>query len=119
VSIQDLDIYTFTIQSNTDDFEVIDLRGLTAKMDTVEGDISGIDIIVKQLVSGTVVFIKAVSAQSWQVWQTVLPLKLRKMAIQQLLIQHSKTCIRSQKIYRDRYILSFLDSFLFILYSNP
>ncbi|EMS71714.1 fibronectin type III domain-containing protein [Ruminiclostridium cellobioparum] len=72
VNIQDLDKYTFTIQYNTDDFEVIDLCGLTAKMDTVEGDVSGTDITVKQLTSGTIVFIKAGSAQSWQVWSGVV-----------------------------------------------
>ena len=71
-NIQDLDKYTFTIQYNTDDFEVIDLCGLTAKMDTVEGDISGTDITVKQLVPGTIVFTKTGSAQSWQVWSGVV-----------------------------------------------
>lgn len=71
-NIQDLDKYTFTIQYNTDDFEVIDLCGLTAKMDTVEGDVSGTDITVKQLTSGTIVFTKTGSAQSWQVWSGVV-----------------------------------------------
>jgi hypothetical protein len=71
-NIQDLDKYTFTIQYNTEDFEVIDLCGLTAKMDTVEGDISGTDITVKQLTSGTIVFTKTGSAQSWQVWSGVV-----------------------------------------------
>ena len=71
-NIQDLDKYTFTIQYNTDDFEVIDLCGLTAKMDTIEGDISGTDITVKQSVPGTIVFTKTGSAQSWQVWSGVV-----------------------------------------------
>ena len=71
-NIQDLDKYTFTIQYNTDDFEVIDLCGLTAKMDTVEGDISGTDITVKQLAPGTIVFTKNGSAQSWQIWSGVV-----------------------------------------------
>ena len=71
-NIQDLDKYTFTIQYNTDDFEVIDLCGLTAKMDTIEGAISGTDITVKQLAPGTIVFTKTGSAQSWQVWSGVV-----------------------------------------------
>ena len=71
-NIQDLDKYNFTIQYNTDDFEVIDLCGLTAKMDTAEGDISGTDITVKQLAPGTIVFTKTGSAQSWQVWSGVV-----------------------------------------------
>ena len=71
-NIQDLDKYTFTIQYNTEDFEVIDLCGLSAKMDTGEGDISGTDITVKQLASGTIVFTKTGSAQSWQVWSGVV-----------------------------------------------
>ena len=71
-NIQDLDKYTFTIQYNTEDFEVIDLCGLTAKMDTIEGDISATDITVKQLAPGTIVFTKTGSAQSWQVWSGVV-----------------------------------------------
>ena len=71
-NIQDLDKYTFTIQYNTDDFEVIDLCGLTAKMDTIEGDISGTDITVKQLAPGTIVFTKTSGAQSWQIWSGVV-----------------------------------------------
>ena len=71
-NIQDLDKYTFTIQYNTEDFEVIDLCGLTAKMDTIEGDISATDITVKQLAPGTIVFTKTGLAQSWQVWSGVV-----------------------------------------------
>jgi hypothetical protein len=71
-NIQDLNKYTFTIQYNTDDFDVIDLCGLTVKTDTQEGDISSMDITVKQLVPGTIVFIKTGSAQSWQVWSGIV-----------------------------------------------
>src|SRR5262249_46648548 len=71
-NIQDLDKYTFTIQYSSDDFEVIDLCGLTAKMDTVEGDISATDITVKQLALGNIVFTKTGSAQAWQVWSGVV-----------------------------------------------
>ena len=71
-NIQDLNKYTFTIQYDTNDFEVTDLCGFTAKLDTLEGDISGTDITVKQLVPGTIVFTKAGSEQSWQVWSGVV-----------------------------------------------
>lgn len=71
-NIQDLNKYTFTIQYDTNDFEVTDLCGFTAKLDTLEGDISGTDITVKQLVPGTIVFTKAGSEQSWQVWSGIV-----------------------------------------------
>ena len=71
-NIQDLNKYTFTIQYDTNDFEVTDLCGFTAKLDTLEGDISGTDITVKQLAPGTIVFTKAGSEQSWQVWSGIV-----------------------------------------------
>ncbi len=71
-NIQDLNKYTFTIQYDTNDFEVTDLCGFTAKLDTLDGDISGTDITVKQLVPGTIVFTKAGSEQSWQVWSGIV-----------------------------------------------
>ncbi len=71
-NIQDLDAYTFTIQYDTDDFEVVDLCGLTAKVNSVEGDISGTDITVTQVAPGTIVFTKNGSAESWQVWSGVV-----------------------------------------------
>lgn len=67
-NIQDLNRYTFTIQYNSADFDVIDLCGLTPRLDTLEGDITGTDITIKQLAPGTIVFIKTGSVQSWQVW---------------------------------------------------
>jgi len=71
-NIQDLNKYTFTIQYDTNDFEVTDLCGFTAKLDTLEGDISGTDITVRQLAPGTIVFTKAGSEQSWQVWSGIV-----------------------------------------------
>ena len=41
-------------------------------MDTVEWDISGTDITVKQLAPGTLVYTKIGSVQSWQVWSGVV-----------------------------------------------
>lgn len=71
-NIQDLNKYTFTIHYNTDDFDVIDLCGFTPKTDTLEGDISGTDITVKQVAPGTIVFVKGGSTQSWQVWSGIV-----------------------------------------------
>ncbi len=71
-NIQDIDKYTFTIQYNTEDFEIIDLCGLTAKVDSTEGDISGTDITVKQAEPGTIVFTKTGLVQSWQVWSGIV-----------------------------------------------
>lgn len=70
--IQDLNKYTFSIQYDTKDFDLIDLCGFTPKTDTQEGDIYGTDITVKQVAPGTIVFVKKGSAQSWQVWSGVV-----------------------------------------------
>jgi hypothetical protein len=56
----------------TADFEVVDLCGLTAKLDTSAGDISGTDITISQLDAGTIVFVKTGGAQSWQVWSGIV-----------------------------------------------
>ncbi len=70
--IQDLNKYTFSIQYDTKDFDLIDLCGFTPKTDTQEGDIYGTDITVKQVAPGTIVFVKKGSAQSWQVWSGIV-----------------------------------------------
>ncbi len=70
--IQDLNKYTFSIQYDTNDFDLIDLCGFTPKTDTQEGDIYGTDITVKQVAPGTIVFVKNGSAQSWQVWSGIV-----------------------------------------------
>ncbi|EPR14091.1 Kelch repeat-containing protein [Ruminiclostridium papyrosolvens] len=70
--IQDLNRYTFSIQYDTNDFDLIDLCGFTPKTDTQEGDIYGTDITVKQVAPGTIVFVKNGSAQSWQVWSGIV-----------------------------------------------
>jgi hypothetical protein len=63
---------TGTSYLHTNDFDVIDLCGLTAKMDTLEGGIAGTDITIKQVAPGTIVFTKTGSAQSWQVWSGIV-----------------------------------------------
>ncbi len=70
--IQDLNKYTFSIQYDTNDFDLIDLCGFTPKTDTQEGDVYGTDITVKQVAPGTIVFVKNGSAQSWQVWSGIV-----------------------------------------------
>lgn len=70
--IQDLNKYTFSIQYDTKDFDLIDLCGFTPKTDTQEGDVYGTDITVKQVAPGTIVFVKKGSAQSWQVWSGIV-----------------------------------------------
>lgn len=70
--IQDLNKYTFSIQYDTNDFDLIDLCGFTPRTDTQEGDIYGTDITVKQVAPGTIVFVKGGSAQSWQVWSGIV-----------------------------------------------
>ncbi len=70
--IQDLNKYTFSIQYDTNDFDLIDLCGFTPKTDTQEGDVYGTDITVKQVAPGTIVFVKSGSAQSWQVWSGIV-----------------------------------------------
>lgn len=70
--IQDLNKYTFSIQYDTKDFDLLDLCGFTPKTDTQEGDIYGTDITVKQVAPGTIVFVKKGSAQSWQVWSGIV-----------------------------------------------
>ncbi len=70
--IQDLNKYTFSIQYDTNDFDLIDLCSFTPKTDTQEGVIYGTDITVKQVAPGTIVFVKNGSAQSWQVWSGIV-----------------------------------------------
>ena len=70
--IQDLNKYSFSIQYDTNDFDLIDLCGFTPKTDTQEGDIYGTDITVKQVAPGTIVFVKNGSAQSWQIWSGIV-----------------------------------------------
>ena len=71
-NIQDISSYSFRVQYNTEDFEVMDLCGLTAKLDTQAGDIAGTDISVSYVAPGTIVFVKTGSLNSWQVWSGIV-----------------------------------------------
>ncbi len=71
-NIQDIGSYTFRVQYNIEDYEVIDLCGLTAKLDTQAGDIAGTDISVTYVAPGTIVFVKTGSVNSWQVWSGIV-----------------------------------------------
>jgi hypothetical protein len=77
-SIQDISRFTFRIQYNPEDFEVLDLCGLTSKFDTQAGDIAGTDISVNYVAPGTIAFVKTGSVNSWQVWSGIVnTIKLR------------------------------------------
>ena len=71
-NIQDISSYSFRVQYNTEDFEVMDLCGLTTKLDTQAGDIAGTDISVSYVAPGTIVFVKTGSVNSWQVWSGIV-----------------------------------------------
>ncbi|MHB1395029.1 MAG: fibronectin type III domain-containing protein [Clostridia bacterium] len=71
-NIQDLGNYSFTVRYNIADFDVTDLSGLTPRIDTSTGSITGTDIKITQYEPGTIVFTKAGSAQTYEVWSGIV-----------------------------------------------
>ncbi|HWR60238.1 MAG TPA: galactose oxidase [Clostridia bacterium] len=71
-NIQDLSSYSFTVRYSSEDLEVTDLCGFTSRIDTNTGSITGTDIKVTQYEPGTIVFTKAGSAQTYEVWSGVV-----------------------------------------------
>lgn len=71
-NIQDLSPYTFTVIYNPLDFDVVDLCGLTSKIDQSTGSIIGTSITVTQFVPGTIVFTKKNSAGAGDQWASVV-----------------------------------------------
>lgn len=71
-NIQDIVGYSFTVSYNIEDFEVTDLCGLTSRIDTSTGSITGTDIKVTQYEPGTIVFTKTSSVQTYEVWSGVV-----------------------------------------------
>jgi hypothetical protein len=59
--------YTYTITYNPQDFEIIDLCGVTARIDLTTGNIIGTDIQVLQYTEGTIVF-KKLGSYTGQAW---------------------------------------------------
>jgi len=70
--IQDMSDYSFTVSYDVEDFEVTDLCGLTPRIDTATGDITGTDIKITQYEPGTIVFTKTSSAQTYEVWSGIV-----------------------------------------------
>lgn len=89
-NIQDLGSYSFTVRYSPEDFEVTDLCGFTARIDTSTGSITGTDIKVTQYEPGTIVFTKAGSAQTYEVWSGVVnSIKLKARREGQLAVTYS------------------------------
>jgi len=71
-NIQDLGNYSFTVSYNVEDFDVTDLCGLTPRIDTSAGSITGTDIQITQYEPGTIVFTKTSSTQTYEVWSGIV-----------------------------------------------
>ena len=70
--IQDLNAYTFTVNYDPQDLDVLDLCGLTSRLDLNTGSITATDINIVQFEPGTIVFTKASTSQSFEVWTGIV-----------------------------------------------
>lgn len=70
--IQDIGSYSFTVSYSVEDFDVLDLCAITARIDKATGSITGTDIKITQYEPGNIVFTRGNTAQPFEVWSGII-----------------------------------------------